>query len=206
MKIIVISFIALFLLTSCLPNKKTTADFQELAQRMEGHFASSKQALNNSKHEKISMQIFPILKDKGTYFIVEQALFDSQEKPFSIQIYKLYQKRYDIVKEVYVLKNEKEWIEKRRTSQNYSDLSIADLELVPGCQITINKRADGSYSGHTGHDCHLTEFKAPNSSVGINIAENQIRLWEQGYDKDWNLLWGNTNNGTVFERVRRLEK
>lgn len=169
---------------------------------MEGHFASSKQALNNSKHEKISMQIFPILKDKGTYFIVEQALFDSQEKPFSIQIHQLYQKRYHIVKEVYLLKNEKEWIEKRLTSQNYTDLSIADLELVPGCQITIKKSADGSYSGHTGNDCHLTEFKAPNSSVEISIAENQIRLWEKGYDKDWNLLWGNTKNGTVFERVR----
>ncbi len=201
MKFTVTLFIALFFLTSCLPNKKTTANFEKLATMMEGNFSSQKQSKNNSHYKSILLRMTPIWKDKGTYFVVEQTLFDNQDKPFSIQIHKLYQRRYDIIREVYTIKNEQEWLEKRKDSQNYSHFSEADLELQAGCEILIRQSADGSYSGHTGHDCHLTEFAATYSSAGIVVTDNQIRLWEQGYDKDWNLLWGNVKGGYVLDKM-----
>lgn len=201
MRSIITLFLALFLLTSCLPNKKTTANFEKLATMMEGNFSSQKQSVKNSQYKNISLRMIPIWKDKGTYFLVEQALFNNQEKPFSIQVHKLYQRRYDIVREIYTLKNEQEWLEKRKTSEDYSHLSEADLELQTGCEILIKQSADGSYSGHSGHDCHLTEFNAAISSIGIVVTDKQIRLWKQGYDKDWNLLWGSVKGGYVFERV-----
>lgn len=201
MRVIITLFLALFLMTSCLPNKKTTANFEKLATMMEGNFSSEKQSVKDSHYKSILLRMTPIWKDKGTYFLVEQALFANQDKPFSIQVHKLYQKRYDIIREVYTLKNEQEWLEKRKASQGYSNLFEADLELQTGCEILIRQSADGSYSGHTGHDCHLTEFNAAISSIGIVVTDKQIRLWEQGYDKDWNLLWGSVKSGYVFDKL-----
>lgn len=201
MKLLITLFLALCLMTSCLPNKKTTANFDKLATMMEGNFSSEKQSKKNSHYKSILLRMTPIWKEKGTYFLVEQALFNNQDKPFSIQVHKLYQKRYDIVREVYTLKNEQEWIEKRKTSQEYSSFSEADLELQTGCEILIKQRADGSYFGHTGHNCHLTKFNAANSSVGIVVTERQIRLWEQGFDKDWNILWSTAKDGYVFDKM-----
>ena len=201
MRVIITLFLALFLMTSCLPNKKTTANFEKLATMMKGNFSSEKQSVKDSHYKSILLRMTPIWKDKGTYFLVEQALFDNQEKPFSIQVHKLYQKRYDIIREVYTLKNEQEWLEKRKASQGYSNLSEADLELQSGCEILIRQSADGSYSGHSGYDCHLTEFNAAISSIGIVVTDKQIRLWEQGYDKDWNLLWSSVKSGYVFDKL-----
>lgn len=201
MKVMITLFLALFLMTSCLPNKKTTANFEKLATMMEGNFSSEKQSKKNAHYKSVLLRMTPIWKDKGTYFLVEQALFNNQDTPFSIQVHKLYQRRYDIIREVYTLKNEQEWLEKRKTSQDYSHLSEADLELQTGCGILIRQSADGSYSGHTGHECHLTEFNAANSSIGIVVSDKQIRLWEQGYDKDWNLLWGSVKSGYVFDKM-----
>ena len=201
MRVIITLFLALFLMTSCLPNKKTTANFEKLATMMKGNFSSEKQSVKDSQYKNVSLRMTPIWKDKGTYFLVEQALFDNQEKPFSIQVHKLYQKRYDIIREVYTLKNEQEWLEKRKASQGYSNLSEADLELQSGCEILIRQNGDGSYSGHSGYDCHLTEFNAAISSIGIVVTDKQIRLWEQGYDKDWNLLWGSVKSGYVFDKL-----
>lgn len=201
MKFTITLFIAVFLLTSCLPNKKTTANFEKLATMMEGNFSSQKQSVKDSQYKNISLRMTQIWKDKGTYYLVEQALSDNQDKPFSTQIHKFYQKRYDIIREVYTLKNEQEWLEKRKSSQDYSYFSEADLELQAGCEILIRQSADGSYSGHSGHDCHLTEFSATYSSIGIAVTDKQIRLWEQGYDKDWNLLWGNVKGGYVLDKM-----
>ena len=202
MRYFILSFIVISIFTSCSATQKASQELIALATQFEGHFTSSKQASKNDFYENRSLKITPIWKDRGTYFIVEQALYERQNHPFSVEIYKLVQKHNGISKEVYTLKNMQDWQEDWQAKNAHSNLTESDIELKPGCSILINRSPDGTFSGHTGINCvEVVNPKTHYSSSGIVLNSTSIRMWSEGFDKDWNSVYGSTKGGYIYERV-----
>ena len=199
---IILCFVLVSILSSCSSTQKASNEFTTLATQLEGYFISSKQSLKNDFYENRSLRITPIWKEKGTYFLVEQALIDNPNHPFSVEVYKLVQKHNGISKEVYTIKNVREWQENWQTKDAYSTLIESDIEPKPGCAILLQRSLDSNFFGHTGINCvEAANPKTHYSSSGIVLNSNSIRMWSQGHDKDWKPVYGSVKGGYIYERV-----
>jgi hypothetical protein len=90
---------------------------KELVTIMQGHYSSEKQASLDKDYFNISLRMTPIWKSKGHYLFVEQALFNKQDQPYRVRIYKLTQQGVQFISTIYTLKDEKKWIGKSRLNK-----------------------------------------------------------------------------------------
>ena len=201
MRNLFLCFLVLSIFSGCSSTQKASSEFTALVAHFEGTFTSTTQASHNAFYENRLLRITPIWKEKGTYFLVEHALMDNQNQPFSIEVYQLVQKHNCISKEVYTLKNEQNWRENWQSKNAYLHLTELDIELKPGCDILIRRRPNGDFGGHTGFECvEVGNPKTTYSTSGITLNMHSIRMWSEGLDKDWNSVYGSTKGGYIYER------
>ena len=129
---------AFLVLVSCKSGQSATSNessaLNELVSIMQGHYSSEKQSIADTDYYNISLRMIPIWKQKGHYLFVEQAIFDKQDKPYRVRIYKVSQRSdNEFISEIYTLKNEKDWIGKWATPEVYDQLTESDIELKQGC-------------------------------------------------------------------------
>jgi len=169
---------------------------------MQGHYTSEKQSISDESYFNISLRMTPIWTDKGNYLFVEQAMFDKQESPYRVRVYKVYQRNNEFVSEIYTLKNEKEWIGKWNNPKVYDALTEADIELKSGCEVVLQQNTDGTFSGKTGEKTCPSELRgASYASSIVTVTPTQIISWDQGFDKQGKQVWGAEKGGYVFEKI-----
>jgi len=202
MKNLILSIVTFFLLVSCATTKNNTASFDNLTKIMQGHYTSEKQSISDESYFNISLRMTPIWTDKGNYLFVEQAMFDKQESPYRVRVYKVYQRNNEFVSEIYTLKNEKEWIGKWNNPKVYDALTEADIELKSGCEVVLQQNTDGTFSGKTGEKTCPSELRgASYASSIVTVTPTQIISWDQGFDKQGKQVWGAEKGGYVFEKI-----
>ena len=131
------------------PSFKNSAELQELVNNMQGHYSSEKQSIADKDYYNISLRMTPIWKEKGNYLFVEQAIFDKQDKPYRVRVYRVHQEGDTFISEIYTIKNEKDWIGKWATPEVYDKLTDADIELKQGCAVTLKRIDKNKFVGHT---------------------------------------------------------
>ena len=194
-------FLVLSLFSGCSSTQKASSEFTALVAQFEGTFTSSTQASHNAFYENRVLRITPIWQEKGTYFLVEHALTDNQNQPFYVEVYQLVQQHNGINKKVYTLKNEQDWRENGQSKNAYLHLTELDIELKPGCDILIQRRPNGDFSGHTGFECvEVGNPKTTYSASGITLNRHSIRMWSEGLDKDGNNVYGSPKGGYIYDR------
>ncbi|HEU4495979.1 MAG TPA: chromophore lyase CpcT/CpeT [Flavobacterium sp.] len=205
MKKLIYLFAAAILLTSCKPaltNSNKSASLKELASIMQGAYSSEKQSLQDKSYYNISLRMVPIWKNKGYYLYVEQALFEKQEAPYRVRIYKISQRNNEFVSEIFTLKNEKEWIGKWKTPEAFEALSENDIELKPGCEVVLKRTAKNTFEGKTGDKTCASELRGASYATSkVTVTANQIISWDQGFDKDGKQVWGAEKGGYIFNKI-----
>lgn len=205
------SSVFLFLLSvlflfSCTVTKHTASnkEMDNLLDMMTGTFNSENQAMNDSSYYDITLQMYPIWENKdGNWLYVEQALSSVPNKPYRQRIYKIFQQGNQFVSAVYTLPKPEEYIGAWETPEKFNDLSSEDLELREGCAVYLSKTSDGHFIGATGENsCGSTMRGASFATSKVRIEKNKIVSWDQGFDKDGKQVWGATQGGYIFERVK----
>lgn len=204
----IIVLLAVIIAVSCkLGQNKSTqkdAELTELVNLMQGTYSSEKQAAADTSYYSISLRMIPIWKNKGNYLYVEQALFKKQDKPYRVRIYKVSRKNNEeFVSEIHTLKNEKEWIGKWRTPEAFDALSENDIELKPGCEVVLKRIGKNHFSGSTGAKTCPSELRGASYATSkVTIKEGQIISWDQGFDQNDKQVWGATQGGYVFDKLK----
>ncbi len=197
----------LFLSISCkstLNNSdKINGNLKELVNIMQGYYSSEKQSLEDKEYYTISLHMTPIWKEKGNYLFVEQALFDKQDQPYRVRVYKVYQnKTGDFVSAIYTIKNEKDWTGKWATPLFYDNLTEADIELKEGCEVVLQRISKNHFEGQTGNKTCPSELRgASYASAIVTVLKNKLISWDQGFDKDDKQVWGATKGAYIFEKI-----
>lgn len=200
-----IFIVAIALLVGCKSASTNTNDLKQLFQLMQGHYSSEKQSISDKEFFNISLKMVPIWTDKGYYLYVEQAMFDKQEKPYRVRIYKLHQKENDFISEVYTLKNEKDWIGKWKDPKAFDALNMADIDLKSGCEVVLKKQADQLFVGKTGDKTCPSELRGASYATSmVTVNATQILSWDQGFDKEGKQVWGAVKSGYVFDKLNKL--
>lgn len=203
--IILITFIGL--LISCKSSqgnasRTDSAAMEELVNIMQGFYSSEKQSVADTTYFNISLRMVPIWKNKGHYLYVEQAMFEKQEKPYRVRIYKLTQKGATFISEIHTLKNEKEWIGKWQTPEAFDALSENDIDLKQGCEVVLKRIGKNKFVGQTGNKTCPSELRgASYASSKVMVTKNEILSWDQGFDKDDKQVWGATKSGYIFIKI-----
>lgn len=178
-------------------------ELQQLMNFMQGTYSSEKQSIEDKEYFNISLRMTPIWKSKGHYLYVEQAMFEKQDSPYRVRIYKVSQRNDAFISEIYTLKNEKEWIGKWKTPEVFNNLAESDIELKPGCEVILKKQADGTFIGQTGEKTCPSELRgASYASSKVTVTPTQILSWDQGFDKDGKQVWGAVKGGYIFDKIK----
>lgn len=185
-------------------SSKNSAEMRELVAIMQGHYSSEKQSKADEDYYNISLRMTPIWKNKGNYLFVEQAIFDKQDKPYRVRVYKVTQKsENEFISEIYTIKNEKDWTGKWATPKVYDKLTGADIELKQGCQVTLKRVGKNKFVGSTGDKTCPSELRGASfANSKVTVLENQILSWDQGFDKDGKQVWGATKGAYEFIKMK----
>ncbi|NNT72532.1 hypothetical protein HKT18_09920 [Flavobacterium sp. IMCC34852] len=182
---------------------KNSKELQELVTVMQGHYSSEKQSIADKDYYNISLRMTPIWKAKGNYLFVEQAIFDKQDKPYRVRIYKVSQRGDEFISEIYTLKDEKAWIGKWATPEAYDQLTEADIELKQGCEVKLKRIGKNKFEGATGDKTCPSELRGASwANSKVTVTETQILSWDQGFDKDGKQVWGATKGGYEFIKIQ----
>ncbi|MCF6130423.1 chromophore lyase CpcT/CpeT [Flavobacterium sp. AS60] len=182
---------------------KSSKELQELVTVMQGHYSSEKQSLADKDYFNISLRMTPIWKTKGHYLFVEQAIFDKQDKPYRVRIYKVSQRGDNFISEIYTLKDEKAWIGKWATPEVYDQLTEADIELKQGCEVVLKRTGKNQFEGATGNKTCPSELRGASwANSKVTVTKNEILSWDQGFDKDGKQVWGATKGGYEFIKIQ----
>lgn len=204
MKKVVVLLVAILLTAGCktIQNQSDSNELKELVSIMQGHYSSEKQALADKDYYNISLRMTPIWKSKGNYLFVEQAIFDKQDKPYRVRIYKVSQRGNEFISEIYTLKDEKAWIGKWATPEIYDQLTEADIELKSGCEVVLKHTGKNRFEGATGDKTCPSELRGASwANSKVTVTENTILSWDQGFDKDGKQVWGATKGGYEFIKI-----
>lgn len=197
-----------FLITSCkstLNNSdKINGNLKELVTIMQGYYSSEKQSLEDKEYFNIALRMTPIWKEKGNYLFVEQALFEKQDKPYRVRVYKVYQnEKGAFISTIYTIKNEKDWIGKWETPSFYDNLTEADIELKEGCEVTLQRISKNHFEGQTGNKTCPSELRGASYATSIvTVLENKLISWDQGFDKADKQVWGAEKGAYIFEKIK----
>ncbi|SHE91770.1 CpeT/CpcT family [Flavobacterium fontis] len=184
------------------PKNTDSSAMKELVTIMQGHYSSEKQANLDKDYFNISLRMTPIWKSKGHYLFVEQALFNKQDQPYRVRIYKLTQQGDQFISTIYTLKDEKKWIGKWATPEAYDQLSEADIELKDGCEVVLKRLGKNTFEGATGDKTCPSELRGARwANSKVTVTQNTIRSWDQGFDKDGKQVWGATKGGYEFIKM-----
>lgn len=184
-------------------SSKNSDDLNELVSIMQGHYSSEKQSKEDTDYYNISLRMTPIWKDKGNYLFVEQAIFDKQDKPYRVRVYKVSQKGDEFVSEIYTIKNEKDWIGKWATPDAYDKLTDDDVELKQGCAVTLKRVDKNKFVGQTGDKTCPSELRGASwANSKVTVTKDEILSWDQGFDKDGKQVWGATKGGYEFVKMK----
>lgn len=176
-----------------------SSELNELVTIMQGQYSSEAQSIRDKNYFNISLRMIPIWKDKGHYLYVEQAMFEKQDKPYRVRIYKISQKGNEFLSEIYTLKDEKKWIGKWNSPTSFEELSIDDIELKEGCEVILKRTNKNEFKGQTGYKTCPSELRGASYATSIvTITKNKILSWDQGFDVNEKQVWGAEKGGYEF--------
>jgi CpeT protein len=177
---------------------------KELVSIMQGNYSSEAHSKRDTTYYNISLKMIPIWKNKGNYLYVEQALVKKLDKPYRVRIYKLSQRNNEeFVSEIYTIKNEKKWIGKSNNPQAFNNLPESDLELKNGCEVILKRAGRNKFIGITGAKSCPSELRGASYATSkVNVYEDKIISWDQGFDKSGKQVWGATKSGYEFIKLK----
>ncbi len=181
-------------------------DLQALAQGLTGHFTSAGQAERDEDFLHIELRavrIWPTRTD-GIWLYVEQAAGWALERPYRQRLYQLTEPTPgQFTSAVYLLPGEDPlafagaW----EDPSAFDGLDPTDADPRTGCEIHLERRADGVFQGRTAAKaCPSSLGESTYATSAVLISPTVIFSWDRGWNR-WDIqAWGAETGPYLFER------
>lgn len=180
----------------------------EVARYLSGSFTSERQAAGDPQNYRdIRLHVSRVWpqRDDGIWLYVEQAVASAADRPYRQRVYHLTACDDGRVKsDIYELPGDSlRFAGAWRAADPLAGLSPEDLALRDGCGVYLKRQSDGTYVGGTeGRGCASTFGGAQYVTTEVTLTPGYMVSWDRGFDGDGKQVWGATQGGYVFERVR----
>lgn len=181
-------------------------DLQQLYGFMTGSYDNTFQADRDTVYTEVTVHKYPIWQEKEDYWLyVEQAFSDKQDKPYKQRVYKLSRENDSVLKnEIFTLPNASLWKNKWKTPDQFDKLLTESLVLIEGCEIYLKKTDENTYKGKTKDKNCLNDLNGASYAISkVEINQNNIILWERGFNEKDSLVWGPEKGGYVFKKIKK---
>ena len=183
--------------------KAITNHLPELFSLMQGSFDSEIQSQVDSTYFNISLHMYPIWKDRGNFLYVEQALTTKQDQPYRQRIYevtKLNDSQYSSA--IYTIENDSLWIGKWKSPEAFDTLVWNNVTKKEGCEVILKRIEPNYFKGETGDKtCKSSLYGASYATSEVEIMEDKIISWDQGFDDKDEHIWGAEKGGYIFNKL-----
>ncbi len=214
----------LLLTTACLtacssprssnPPRDHASQLRDLAAMMTGSFTSTQQAATDPQNFRdVHLHMTPIWTDRegGPWLYVEQAMSTSLDKPYRQRIYQLRANPdQTCTSAVYKLPGDgTDSVLAFAGAWNNPEMlkGVTPEQLAPlsGCDITLHRLADGSFTGSTiGSSCASNRQGASYTTSEVTITPAMLTSWDRGFNAEGQQVWGATAGGYKF--VKQLSR
>ena len=187
-------------------NRAQEADAQRAAEYLTGCFDSLDQAqADPDSYYRIRLILVPIWPHltSGHWLYVEQASFDSLERPYRQRIQHVYlDENSQIRSDVYLLPgNPQEFAGAWETpGDSFANLSPRLLTLRDGCSVILDPDGSGFTGSTIGEECQSTLGGAAYATSEVELSEGLLVSWDRGWNSDGDQVWGATDGGYRFVR------
>jgi hypothetical protein len=184
---------------------QSSENFQTLVDWMTGEFDSSEQAAKDDSYFNITLKMTRIWPDmpNGAWIYVEQAVADSQDKPYRQRVYFLSENEEDeFTSDVYTLKNDSIFIGAWKDPSVFDAYKPFDLNYKDGCTVFLFY--DGfQFGGETNEGSCKSDLRGASYATSrVIVLEDRLQSWDQGFDKDGNQVWGAEKGPYIFQRKK----
>lgn len=196
----------LFLLALFCPTKaqaQTDAEIAKLAQWMTGVFDTFAQARQDEaantpyKHVRAILKVTPLniagMNDKGARTLYyEQALAESEDKPYRQDIYLLTREHGALVNRSFRLTNPAEFVGAHRHPDILKKITRDRLTPIDGCSVVLTRINEDRYTGIAGLNgsCKSTLRGATHMISQIELTPTYQITLDQGFDDAGAHKWG----------------
>lgn len=210
-----LSFIAALLLLACA-NEATQSSkpeaienqepsgVQKLQSVMTGYYNSARHAAMDTNYFDISLTMVPIWEgNRDTCWLyVEQSLTSKMKSPYRQRVYRLTQE--DAVtygSAVYELDSAQWYVHSWNNLTLFNDITPADLIEREGCTVYL-REAEGMYLGKTIEgDCKSEFGGAVYATSKVEVTNDKVQSWDQGWDAEGNQVWGAEYGPYDFRKI-----
>ena len=146
-------------------------------------------------------------RDDGHWFYVEQASFESLEKPYRQRIQHLHRDPESRIRsDVYLLPGDPlifsgGW---KNPDLRFAKISPSDLKLREGCSVFLEKSPRGYHGSTVGDRCMSSLAGASYATSEVQISDNLLISWDRGWNLSGEQVWGATAGGYQFVRKGNL--
>ncbi len=196
-------FICLLLLAN--PALSAPSASEQMAAAMTGTFTTAEQARGDQIFRHLTLHAAPIWTDRmdGLWLYVEQALSDAPEHPYRQLIYQLIALTdgsleahvFDLPEPIAVTGA---W----KNPSRLGKLTPVDLSTQQVCTLVFQIQSDGSFKGGTGVKGYASTLRgASYATTEITVSDQQIMLWDRGYNANGTQVWGSVRGGYLFKKI-----
>jgi hypothetical protein len=175
----------------------------EVYELLSGTFDSTEQASSDPRFYAISMQMCAVdVPVVGTHVLyVERATFRDLMKPFRQHFYSIETIENGVALNVYSIDPQIE-PELVGTCDVPNGITINPdrLKKREGCTIWLELDGEGYSGGTVGDDCDSTVSGAAYDSTQMVLEKERIEVWERGWDRQNNQVWGSVKGPYIFDR------
>ena len=84
----------------------------------------------------------------------------------------------------------------------FDSLTIDDLQLLDGCEVSLKRLGEGHYKGATGHrTCSSVLYGASYATSEVEIMSDKVVSWDRGFDSTDAHIWGAEFGGYTFDKL-----
>ncbi len=182
-------------------------DVKKLYQMMQGFYSSEIQSLEDSSYYDIRLKMVPMWTDfEGYWLYVEQAMSDSEAKPYRQRVYQLMLANDSTIESrVYTIKNGEQYYGDWKYDNPLEGLTLDSLTERTGCSIWLHKNPDGTFYGSTNrNDCESNLRGATYATSKVMITRQQLDSWDQGFNDSGKQVWGAVKGPYQFRKISRF--
>ncbi|MDG1780634.1 MAG: chromophore lyase CpcT/CpeT [Flavobacteriales bacterium] len=169
---------------------------------MTGSFSSALQAENDSDYYNICLEMHPVWTktDTSFYLYVEQSLASMTDKPYRQRVYHVVEREGEYISEVYMLPNPDQFTGQWLNTDLWKVYTPDSITIKDGCDVQL-KWSQDYFTGATDSATCLSTMRGASYAMSqVDVFNDRVVSWDQGFDSLGVHVWGAEKGGYVFLR------
>ena len=198
-----ILLITLLFLSTYSFGQLTQKNLKQYTKTITGVFSTKEQHLIDSTFDDVMVYTKLIRKDiNGIYWIYTEQGETRNYKPYRQRVYQLAIVDGKILQRIYYLKD----ITKHSffKPQTITSITLADITLKQGCDLSIDFITKGIYGGKTNDKNCIATFRGSTyTTTDFMVYSDKVMSWERGWNDKDEQVWGSRKGHYIYKKISK---